>query len=161
MPRSLRSQAHDLQRVMAGLVSKYQFRDRNETSCHGLSVSQAYALRALAERGVQPMNALAGSLRLSLSAMTRVIDPLEERGLVRRMRDARDRRVCRVALTTPGEALWQRIEDELVASNADVLRELSVSERELVIRVMGQLSEAVDVWRVGQAPVATSSEAAA
>ena len=51
MPRPLLAQANELQRVMAELVRKYQFRDRNETVGYGLSVAQAYALRSLSEEG--------------------------------------------------------------------------------------------------------------
>ena len=151
MPRSLAAQAHDLQRVMAELVRKYQFRDRNETVGHGLSVSQAYVLRALHEHGPLSMGELAGELRVSVSTMTRVVDPLVRKRLAERDRSGDDRRLCRIALTAAGRRLWSRIERELTASDAAVLRTITPSERETVIRVIGLLSRAVDSWRARQA----------
>ncbi len=151
MARSLAAQAAELQRVMAQLLKKYQFRDRNETVCYGLSVSQAYALRALNESGALTMSELAAEMRLSLSTMTRIVDQLVRRALVVRMRSPLDRRICDVAPTRAGRTLWARIEAELIASDREVLRGISPRERELVIEVIARLSEAVDVWRAKKA----------
>jgi len=147
MTRTLTDQATELQRVMAGLVKKYQFRDRNETVGYGLSVSQAYVLRALRELGPLSMGALATELHLSVSTMTRGVDPLVRAKRVRRVRDPEDRRLCRVELTAEGRRLWDRIERGLIESDAAVLGTLSSRQREAVIRVIGQLSSAVDEWR--------------
>jgi DNA-binding MarR family transcriptional regulator len=150
MARPLLAQAHDLQRTMARLVRKYQFRDRNETVCHGLSVAQAYALRALSEEGPLAMGELASELRVSLSTMTRVVDPLVRKRLARRVADPGDRRLCRIVLSNAGARLWSTIERDLTANDAEVLRGIPPAEREVVIRVIGLLSEAVDVWRARQ-----------
>ncbi len=96
MARSIRDQAGDLQRVTAQLVKKFQFRDRNETVAFGLSVSQAYVLRALHESGPLTMSGLAAEMRLSISTMTRVVTQLERKALVRRSANESDGRVRRV-----------------------------------------------------------------
>ena len=151
MARTLNEQARDLEAVMAELVKKYQFRDRNETVAYGLSVSQAYALRALHERGPLAMGELASELRLSVSTLTRVVDQLVRKGLVDREREGEDRRICRARLTDRGAHLWGRIQDELVESDCEVLRGISAREREVVIRVVRDLSRAVDRWRARRA----------
>jgi DNA-binding MarR family transcriptional regulator len=147
LARTLAEQATDLEKAMAELVKKYQFRDREETVGYGLSVSQAYALRALRENGGLSMGALAEQMRLSISTMTRVVDQLERKTLVRRVRSPLDRRVCEVATTRRGQTLWDRIEAELVESDLQVLRGLAPSERETAIRAIRLLSRAVDEWR--------------
>jgi len=147
MARTLAEQAFDLQRVTAGLVKKFQFRDRNDTVAYGLSVSQAYSLRALAERGPLTMGELAEDLGLSLSTMTRSVHPLVEQALLRRVSDPSDRRVCRIELTKEGQSLWSKIEGELVANDVEVLRTIAPSEREAVIRALAALSGAIDAWR--------------
>ena len=147
MARGLAEQTREFQAVMVDLLKKYQFRDRNETVAYGLSVSQAYALRALAEDGSLAMGALARALGLSQSAATRAVDPLASRGLVHRVAGAADRRVCKVALTRRGRSLWERLEGELLAIDEAVLRTLRPSEREVLIRAIAQLAEATDAWR--------------
>lgn len=135
---------------MAELVKRYQFRDRNEIVAHGLSVSQAYALRALFELGPLSMGALAGELRLSVSAATRVVDPLVARRLVRRAAGATDRRVRTTALTAAGRQLWERLEAELLDIDRRVLAGLSARERGAVVRVLEALGRETDVWRDAQ-----------
>lgn len=147
MARTLLDQAMELQQAVSGLVKKFQFRDRNETVAYGLSVSQAYVLRALSELGPLTMGGLAAEMRLSVSTMTRVVAQLDRKSLVRRTSDARDGRVCRVALSGRGQSQWQRIEDELVAADLAVLQTIPSAERETVIRAIGKLSAAIDNWR--------------
>ncbi len=147
MARPLIDQAMDLQQAVSGLVRKFQFRDRNETVAYGLSVSQAYVLRTLSEHGLLTMGGLAAEMRLSISTMTRVVAQLDRKSMIRRTPDAQDGRVCRVALSARGQAQWQRIEDELVAADLEVLQTIPSAERETVIRAIGKLSEAIDIWR--------------
>jgi DNA-binding MarR family transcriptional regulator len=54
-----------------------------------------------------PMNELASRILASKSGLTRVIDRMEEAGLVRRERPDRDRRVIEVVLTEQGAAALQ------------------------------------------------------
>ena len=143
-------QVREFNRAMAGLVKRYQFRDRNETVAYGLSVSQAYALRALAERGPLAMGELAEELRLSVSAATRVVDPLVTRRLVRRASGRDDRRVRVATLTSAGQRLWGRLEGELLEIDRRILAGLSAGEREVVLRVIDALGRETDAWRSAQ-----------
>ena len=141
------AQTRAFQKVMVGLLKLYQFRDRNETVAYGLSVSQAYALRALADSGQLAMNALAKELGLTVSSTTRVVDALVERKLVKRSQSPEDRRVWHVALASRGERLWERLEAELLSIDAEVLASLSGAERETLIRTMDALARATRAWR--------------
>lgn len=151
MSRILARQVREFRDAIAELVKKYQFRDRNETVAYGVSVSQAYALRALCREGSLNMKELADDLHLSVSTLTRVVDQLEAKKLVRRDRGDRDRRVCRVEPTGRGRALWQRLETELMEIDEEILSQLSSREREAVIRVLRRLAEATDAWRARKA----------
>ncbi len=65
--------------------------------------------------------ALARDLAHDKGAMTRIIDGLEERGLVERRRDAVDRRVVNLSLTPAGEAMTLRCRDHAMACWNDLL----------------------------------------
>jgi len=144
------AEVREFNRAMAELVKRYQFRDQHEIVAHGLSVSQAYALRALFESGPLSMGALAGELRLSVSAATRVVDPLVGRRLVRRAAGTTDRRVRTTALTAAGKQLWERLEADLLDIDRRVLAGLSARERGAVVRVLVALGRETDVWRDAQ-----------
>ncbi|MCC7055028.1 MAG: MarR family transcriptional regulator [Gemmatimonadaceae bacterium] len=70
----------------------------------GVTASQLGVLEALSHLGPMPHCALAGKLLVSASNLTTVLDNLERDGLVRRDRDAGDRRVSIISLTAAGEA---------------------------------------------------------
>ena len=69
---------------------------------HGMTESQLGVLEALFHLGPMPQTALCGKLLKSGSNLTTVVDNLEARGWVRRVRDADDRRVQVVHLTAAG-----------------------------------------------------------
>jgi len=139
MATPLSQQAERFHGLFAELLRRYQFRDRDRICCHGLSVSQCYALQAVETQGALAMRALAAHLHLEMSTMTRVVDHLVANKLVTRVADAKDRRVCRVRITRAGRTLASRIRAELIAEYEHVLREVPVRSREAVIEAISLL----------------------
>lgn len=77
-----------------------------------LSLVHFNVLFLLSGEGPLPMNRLAELLDVSQASATGIVDRMEQRGLVTRERDAEDRRVVRVVLTTQGQALIATVADE-------------------------------------------------
>ena len=140
-------QAKQLHQALTHLVQKYQFRDRNDICCYGISVSQCHTLEALGEYGTVTMNTLAEHLHLAVSTVTRVVDQLVEKGLAERHTGEKDRRVCKVALTPSGTALLRTLQGELIAREQAVLERIPSDSRAHVIWAIEALSQAVDEWR--------------
>ncbi len=140
-------QARRLHEAVTELLRRYQFRDRNEICCFGVSVSQCHALEMLDQAGELTMGALASRMHLSVSTMTRVVDQLFERGLVLRTRERDDRRVCCVGPTAKGRELLARISTTVLRGEEAILDKVPVDHRESVIRALEELSRAVDEWR--------------
>lgn len=147
MGKTLEQQARALHQVVTELVKKYQFRDRNEICCYGVSVSQCYALEAIGQRGRMTMGELAGQLHLTVSTMTRIVDQLVGKGFAHRDADAHDRRLCWVELTPAGQTLLSRIQDEILATEKEILRKIKPAERERLLSALQELCQAVDQWR--------------
>jgi DNA-binding MarR family transcriptional regulator len=140
-------QAERLYDAFSELLRRYQFRDRDQICCHGLSVSQCYTLDALAPVDSLTMGELAERLCLKISSATRVVDPMVERGWVRRVCDPDDRRVCRVQATARGRALVGRVRADLVREHENVLRNVPAESREAVIQAMTDLLAAFEQRR--------------
>jgi MarR family transcriptional regulator, 2-MHQ and catechol-resistance regulon repressor len=147
MQKRLPEQAKQLHQALTRLLQKYQFRDRNDICCYGISVSQCHTLEALGEHGTQTMHALAERLHLAVSTVTRVVDQLVDKGLAERHTGARDRRVCEVTLTPGGTALLCTLQGELIAREQAVLERIPSDSRAHVIWAIEALSQAVDEWR--------------
>lgn len=72
---------------------------------HDLTHAQWLPLDRMARGGCDTMAALARDQALDPGAMTRALDRLEAKGLVRRERSLADRRVVKLALTDAGRAV--------------------------------------------------------
>jgi DNA-binding MarR family transcriptional regulator len=83
---------------------------------HEITPQQAQLLCILID-GPIGMTDLSRLLHLEKSSLTGLVDRVERRGLVTRIRDGRDRRVCQVALTGEGTRL-------AVEAHQDVTRRL-------------------------------------
>lgn len=76
---------------------------------HALTFSQFIAIKKLAT-GVASASDLARAADLNPGAMTRLLDRLEERGLVERVADPADRRALHIHLTDAGLAMWRDVD---------------------------------------------------
>lgn len=74
-----------------------------------LAPQQIAALKTLGERGAIPMSELAGALECDTSNVTGIVDRLEQRGLVERHNDTKDRRVKLLELTDRGAELGREV----------------------------------------------------
>jgi len=81
----------------------------------GLTAAQALVLIVLAEDADATAASMCRTLSHDAGAMTRLVDKLEELGVVRRVREARDRRSARLQLTKEGAALHARVRRVQVA----------------------------------------------
>jgi len=132
---------------VVALVKKYQFRDRNQMTCCGVSVSQCYVVEALHRHGPQTMNQLADRMCLSLSTMTRVVEQLVRKGMATREQDASDRRYRLIRLTPGGERVFRQAWGNVLSSERAILAGFPAQERELLVRLLSQLNRAVEQWR--------------
>ncbi|MCU1393963.1 MAG: MarR family transcriptional regulator [Ilumatobacteraceae bacterium] len=111
---------------------------------HGLEAWEYDLLAALRRTGA-PFELTAGELLSALmitsGAVTNRIDRLEQRGYVRRLKDADDRRVVRVQLTPAGRRVIDAALPDHLDNESTILAALSAAERrqlERLLRKVGQ-----------------------
>ena len=111
----------------------------------GLRVTEWRVLACLHDRDGQMVTRLAGPAMMEQSRLTRVIDQMDERGLVARRSDRRDRRRVRVFLTPDGAALAEEMVARAREHEARVLASLQEGEglelKRMLRSVYRQLSE--------------------
>ena len=102
-PESLRPDNNIGLLMKRALQSIRQTIDR-ELAPHGLTQAQWLPLVRIAHGGCTTIAALARDQAIDPGAMTRAVDRLEAKGLLRRERSAADRRVVTLVLTDSGRA---------------------------------------------------------
>jgi DNA-binding MarR family transcriptional regulator len=106
----------------------------------GLRAQGFAVLQRLAERGPSSQAELADGLRVHASNLVRVLDELEDRGLVGRRRDPHDRRRQQVGVTAEGARLLQRAEAATAATERELLAPLSEAERAQLQQLLGRMA---------------------
>src|SRR6267378_1201926 len=107
---------------------------RVEDKAIGLTGPRASALSVIVFRGPLAMGALADAEQVRRPTITRLVDGLERRGLVRRMTDPADGRVQLVEATAAGKRLLQRGRARRVERLMQGVVRLSVDDQRVLAR---------------------------
>ncbi len=109
----------------------------------GATTQQWAVLGALARPGVVEagvnVKSLIEFLLLSRQNLTAVIDRLEERGWVERVKDGEDGRSRRIRLTAEGRTVWAKMHDRIDAFYSAALADFSDGERSEFYRLLDKL----------------------
>lgn len=117
---------------------------------HGLATSDHGVLVALADFGALSQQQLADRLGADKSHVVRLIDQLEQRGLVTRAPDPTDRRRHRIELTPAGRKLVRAVTPITEEVEAAHLKALSAAERRTLAALLQRVLESQDRARAGQ-----------
>lgn len=141
----LTQDSEDLYEALNHLVRVYQFRDRDRICCHDVSVTQCYAVETLVKRGALRLQVLAEEMFLDKSTASRVIDTLERKGYVSRVKDDEDRRAVRIQATDAGRELYGKIRADLIAEERAMIENLSAEARQGALNLLRQITRATEI----------------
>jgi DNA-binding MarR family transcriptional regulator len=116
---------------------------RREDDASGLPAPQLSALSVIVFGGPITLGDLAAAEQVRPPTITRVVEALEASGLVRRERDADDKRVTRVKATPKGTRLLHEGRERRVALLTGSLRALPLAERAALARAIPILERVV------------------
>ncbi|MFG1700625.1 MarR family winged helix-turn-helix transcriptional regulator [Nonomuraea sp. NPDC049309] len=107
----------------------------------GINVRGLAVLLALPLYGPVSQRDLIDRLRIDKSAMVRIIDELEESGLVARERAPQDRRAYSIVLTSQGEQTLAAARQAAGEVGGHLFGPLSASEREQLVELLRGVAE--------------------
>jgi MarR family 2-MHQ and catechol resistance regulon transcriptional repressor len=114
---------------------------RRNVEALGMGLSDFAVLEALLHKGPLPENALGAKVLLTSGSMTTAVDRLEQRGLVTRESDSRDRRTRLVRLPVRG----RRLIVKMFASHQQVMEQavnvLTARERTVLLDLLRKLGK--------------------
>lgn len=120
---------------------------------HQITAPQSMCLMAVVEKGSITAADVAKRIHLSPSTLVGVLDRLEAKGLIRRVRNAQDRREVAVTPTDDGRALVAKTPFPLQYSLAKALAQLSGKEQEQLAAGMEQLVGLMGAGDVAPTPM--------
>jgi DNA-binding MarR family transcriptional regulator len=129
-------------RIFLKLHKRFQELNREEFRPYDLSTPQYAILFHATVEGV-PLSHICQEMVADNSNLTRLVDRLEARGLVRRAPDPRDRRVTLVQLTPEGEALINELRPRHRAFIERRMSHLTPGQLEALHTAMAKLYDAL------------------
>jgi MarR family transcriptional regulator, organic hydroperoxide resistance regulator len=111
----------------------------------GISMAQLNILYTLHRSGEMSMSRLADVLNVSLSNATGLVDRMEERGFIERIRVPEDRRVVRVRIAEAGERVLQENDAQTDDLLRDVLSRLDRTQLHVIARAMADFRASLEV----------------
>ena len=109
-----------------------------------LTFPQALVLTILGEEGPLPISRLAQQTGSANSTVSGIVDRLEKMKLVERIRSEEDRRVIYVALTKEYRVRQKKMEPNVSAYLAKLLRDLSQQDLSCICAALDQLDAALE-----------------
>lgn len=126
-------------------ANAFESRLFQNTTLEDLSPSQFGVLETLYHLGPLCQGELSGKLLKSTGNITLVLDNLEKRGLVRRVRETQDRRMVKIFLTSDGEVLIQRVFPQMVEAITNDLDVLTAEEQDQLGALCRKLGKKLSV----------------
>ncbi|HTY37840.1 MAG TPA: MarR family transcriptional regulator [Bacteroidota bacterium] len=111
-----------------------------------LTVAEFKLLRSLEEGEMLSAGALAKRMGLSSSRITRIIDGLLKKGMVRKEAGGTDRRIVDIGLTSAGIEARSQLKAMYVSVHEEIINLLPTDTEESVVMAMEKLRQATQEW---------------
>ena len=127
------------------LIQAGELYSKELSKIHSISAAQLNCLLALFENGSLPPSQIAKYMLVKSSTVTGVVDRLEQKGLVRRVRNSPDRRIVTIELTGAGNKLAENAPPPIQQKIVDGLKKISESEIDEIVFSLTKLTDMLDV----------------
>ncbi len=111
----------------------------NDLTKGRITMPQLVILELLNKKGTLIMSELAGSLSITTSAVTGLIDRMIKANLVMRSRDEKDRRIVKVTLIPKGRQVIENILRERKKVLLDIFGKFTQNERQQYLKIIEKM----------------------
>lgn len=140
------------------IIRTIDIRSRHLMQQAGLTGPQLLVLQALGRYTRMSAGELAREVNLSQGTLTSILDRLEKRSLIRRLRSDSDRRKIHVTLTSEGEAKLAAAPTLLQERFIERFQQLKEWEQTQILASLQRLAEMMDAQGLDVAPVLDTRE---
>ena len=111
-----------------------------ELAPYGVTPGQYAVLRCLWDENAQTARKLADRLALDGSTITGLLDRMEQKGLIEKLADPKDRRALQVVLTETGRKLQKPLSQAILNANHKALLSLDEIQAETLKQMLHDLN---------------------
>lgn len=134
-------QARELLQALRRIIRAVDMQSKRGARSIGLTTPQIVVLQAIRDHGDVASTTLSAAVELSPATLTTILDNLENRGLVERVRSRIDRRVVHARLTGEGETMLAAALPFLQRAFTERFTALPAGEREQMVAAFRRVAE--------------------
>ena len=153
-------QAQDVLVALRRIIRATDIQSKRTAKSSGLTIPQVMVLRSIGTLGDVTVKRLAEEVSLSQATVTTILNRLETRGLVVRVRSARDKRVVNARLLPEGETILHSVPALLHERFIERFDKLPILEQQSLVDTLGKLAQMMDAESIDAAPMLDIAEAA-
>ncbi len=131
--------AKELMSVLPHVMLGFLSRQKNALAKGQISAPQYLVLEFINRHGAQKMSVLAKTIKISLPAMTKLVDKLYSLNMVKRNYDPKDRRIIKIELSTKGAKQVAIITEQRQQLAAKFFGRLSEHDRQEYLRILKEI----------------------
>src|SRR4030066_349172 len=143
MSANIDKNGRELLEISMGLSRERRCCSRDEAICQGVTFNQFMILDAVAKKGELGLAELHGILSVEKSTTTRLVNPLIQKGLLKRDRATHDSRAARLTLTEEGRETHRRVWLCLGGFFQNITRQIPEGQRKGVLESVRVFTEAM------------------
>ena len=138
------------------IIHAVDVQSRRVAANYGVTVPQILCLVKVVEKGPLATNALSKEIFLTSSTVIGILDRLEEKGLVVRTRDTKDRRQVFVHPTTKGKELVDSTPSLIHETLCNAFTEISELELSTIALSLEKIIELMEAGNISAPPILDS-----
>lgn len=134
-------------KILHQLIRLFKAKEEWQIRITGLSAKELYVLEHIREDNAWRFNDFAENYRIKPSTLTNIIERLEKKGLVERIRSEDDRKAVYLHCTSQGkEVVKKHIEEDQLFFCA-MLSKLEPIEKEQFIRLVRRITDTAELYQ--------------
>lgn len=150
--REVLSDYDDVLVALRRIIRATDLHSKRLSKTTGLTGPQLLILQSIRRSGPIAIGAVARNVNLSQATVTTILDRLEKRGLVRRVRSEQDKRRVNVSLTADGRRVIDGSPTPLQANFVERFKALEDWERGLIIAALQRVAQMMDAEDIDASP---------
>lgn len=142
----LNKNANELAELTFRFLTNCHEKEERMARKHNLTVAELKCIRQISTTENFNNKEIAERMNLSSSRLTRIIDGLVEKGIIKREIDPSDRRNMKLCLSTEGVNLLQDINNTYLTVHKEILSKLDPKMHRDAINAIASLLKALEEW---------------
>lgn len=144
---------HRVLRALRQVIRAVDLHSRQLLGQHKITGPQLITLLTVEKHGPVTASAIASHIHLGPSTVIGILDRLETKGLIRRDRDLKDRRLVRISLTEQGKVLANNAPSPLQDSLAEAIGKLPETELVMIVESLERIVGLMQMDKIVAAPI--------